>query len=77
MVLEGFTCIVPSARTDSIIVPLYEPERASQKYCHQCRKWKSVDDFNNNRARHDGKCSECRECEGVNKKIRRGKSTAN
>ncbi len=71
MVVEGFTCRVPAARSAGILVPVYDDTQITHKFCYQCRKWKIYDDFNRNRSRGDGRCSECRECEGANKAARK------
>jgi len=71
MVLEGFTCRVPAAKSASFITPTYEDQMVTHKFCYQCRRWKPFEGFNRNKSRGDGRCSECRKCENANKAARR------
>ncbi len=45
----------------------------AQKYCPDCDKYLSVDDFTKNKYRHDGLTWICRECHMVYRKERREK----
>jgi hypothetical protein len=69
MVRKNFTHKILAPRGDCVVVP-DDPLPVTHKWCHQCRRWKDYDDFNRNRTRVDGRCTECRECENANKRRR-------
>ena len=42
---------------------------SGQKWCWRCKSWKKLEDFDADRSRYDGKCSQCIPCRRV--KVRR------
>lgn len=73
MVMANIVCRIPKNKAAGFVIPFEEPEGPVTKWCHQCRRWKLYSEFNKNKSRGDGVCSECRDCEIINRRQRRAK----
>jgi hypothetical protein len=66
MVVVGPTCRVTKARGAKFVVDTTSAP-LDEKFCYQCRKWKPLSEYYKNKRRYDGLCSECKECDLVNR----------
>lgn len=43
------------------------------KYCYKCKKYLLKDEFRKNKSKKDGLCSECKQCQIMNRRLQRHK----
>ena len=64
-------CGKSKAAAGSKSTTCFDCYRAGYKYCGSCKQIKKLTDFQSNKAKHDGLCCRCRDCENADSASRR------